>query len=568
MTAKPVVFLAFANDRERRARYPRNLPEEARRLRAMLEDAQRAGLCELLVRQNLTREELFGFFQSAEVRDRVALFHYGGHANGYALLLEDTHGEAKAAHAAGLAELLGVQHGLRLVFLNGCATEGQIQGLLDAGVAAVLVTSEKIKDEVALDFASHFYAGLGNGASLERAYVEAKAAVVTGRGAGPDEAADLYRSDIRTPPEHWPWRLYIREGAERVLTWSLPQAAGDPLFALPQIPPGDLPERPYRHLQPFGRAHAELFFGRGKDIRALYERLTDPQAAPILLLYGRSGVGKSSLLEAGLIPRLEQSHEVLYRRRQQDLGLWGTLLEALEADEETTEAAHNRWGQHEQQGGKPLDLILDQVEEVFTRPDPQRPAELSNFLDAVKSLLGDPRTRPRGKLVLGFRKEWLSELQQGLSQRELPSGAIPIEPLDRGGLIEAIVGPTSSQRLQQHYGLSIEDGLTEIVADTLRDDAGSPLAPTLQVLLAKLWVAAKERNPAQLRFDNELYQALKREGLLLGDYLDQQLALIEKQHPQAVQSGLALDLCAARARRTRKRTCYASTPTKRVSCES
>ena len=123
MPAKPIVFLAFANDRERRARYLRNLPEEARQLRAGLAEAERAGLCELVVRQNVTREELFGVFQDAAGRDRVAMFHYGGHADGYALLLEDVAGHPERAHAAGLAELLQASAAVG-AFLVGIALSG------------------------------------------------------------------------------------------------------------------------------------------------------------------------------------------------------------------------------------------------------------------------------------------------------------------------------------------------------------------------------------------------------------------------------------------------------------
>jgi hypothetical protein len=46
-TTKPVIFLAFANDRDR---YLRNLPEEARQLQRVLGEARRAGLCELVLR--------------------------------------------------------------------------------------------------------------------------------------------------------------------------------------------------------------------------------------------------------------------------------------------------------------------------------------------------------------------------------------------------------------------------------------------------------------------------------------------------------------------------------------
>ncbi len=433
-----------------------------------------------------------------------------------------------------------------VAFFHSRHTEALAQGLTDAGVAAVLATSQAIDDQVALEFAGHFYAGLGGGASIETAYAEAKAAVVTCRGSGVlrEGAPDLYRRGVQTLPERWPWQLHLKDGATGATAWNLPEAAGDLLFGLPRLPRADLPERPYRHLQRFERAHAELFFGRGREIRALYERITDPHAAPILLLYGRSGVGKSSLLEAGLIPRLERTRQVIYRRREQALGLWGTLTKALEAEDKTAEAVQSRWHHQERQSARPLVVILDQVEEVYTRPDPKRPGELSDFLDAIQVLLGDAFHRPQGKLVLAFRKEWLSELQQALAQRELPRSPIVLEPLAQSGLIEAIKGPIRTERLQQHYGLTIEDGLPESIADTLLADPDAPLAPTLQVLLDRLWDAAKQSDSAKPDFNSALYQGLKREGLLLGDYLDQQLAAIEEKHPEAVQSGLVLDLLA------------------------
>ena len=158
---KPVILLTFANDRLEGASYLRNLPEEARRLRAAIEPAEAAGLCELVVRQNATAADILDVLQDRRYRDRVAVFHYGGHADGYRLLLESATGRIEAADAAGLAAFLGRQLGLRLVFLNGCSTEAQAHGLLEAGVASVVVTSQAIEDASAVEFAARFYAGAG-----------------------------------------------------------------------------------------------------------------------------------------------------------------------------------------------------------------------------------------------------------------------------------------------------------------------------------------------------------------------------------------------------------------------
>ena len=94
------------------------------------------------------------------------------------------------------------------------------------------------------------------------------------------------------------------------------------------MPPLDLPESPYRQLNWYGREHAELFCGRGQEIRDLYQLVTESATAPIILLYGQSGVGKSSLLAAGLLPRLEPDYAVYYLRRDQSKGLMGTLTAA------------------------------------------------------------------------------------------------------------------------------------------------------------------------------------------------------------------------------------------------
>src|SRR5688572_26316242 len=137
---RPVLFFAFANDREERGAYLRNLPEEARRVAQVLKSA--AGSCEVVLLQNVTADQVFDAFQ--EYRDRVALFHYAGHANGFQLLLESAEGRAHAVGASGLAAFLGQQRGLRLVFLNGCSTQPQVQALLEANVAAVVATARAI----------------------------------------------------------------------------------------------------------------------------------------------------------------------------------------------------------------------------------------------------------------------------------------------------------------------------------------------------------------------------------------------------------------------------------------
>ena len=169
----PIVFIAFANDKVDYARYLRNLPKEQDGIRKALFEAQQAGLCEVVERANATLEQLLDVFQNKNYKDRIAIFHYGGHADGYQLLLEQLDGSHAAAHGGGLVSFFAKQNGLKLVFFNGCSTQQQAIELSAAGVPAVVGTSQSINDDVATALSIRFYKGLGQGHALERAWNEA-----------------------------------------------------------------------------------------------------------------------------------------------------------------------------------------------------------------------------------------------------------------------------------------------------------------------------------------------------------------------------------------------------------
>ena len=540
-TKKPVIFLAFANDRDDTVGYLRNLPDEARRLHAVLEAADR--LCEVEVRSNSTAGDIFKVFQNPKFRNRIAIFHYSGHANGYQLLLESPEGKAAAADAGGLAAFLAQQQGLQLVFLNGCSTQQQTQELHDANVSVVISTSRSIDDKVATDFADLFYQGLASGANLLTAYNEASAAIKTTKGG---DLRALYFGDADKPEDHRnkkgsPWNLYPREGAESADQWSLPNAVDDPLFGLPPLPEQNLPESPYRHLNWYTREDAEIFFGRGHQIRELYNLLT-AGTQPIILFYGQSGVGKSSLLDAGLFPRLERNYEVRYVRRGTG-GLLATLQTEL-LSEDTDVPIETAWLAKEERLKKPLNVFLDQVEEFYTRPIKDLPDELDQLLRVVKATFCDPNRRPKGKLVLGFREEWLAKLESQVQDYQLPRTKVFLKPLDRRGIIEVVQGPTRSKRLRERYALTVEPGLAEIIADALLADRGSAISTTLQILLSKMWTKATEANSEHPQFSQHLYHQLRRDGILLRDFLNQQVAAFAEQNLQAEESGLMLDILA------------------------
>jgi len=540
---KPIIFLAFANDRQQSSAYLRNLGREADRLRTSLQQA--AALCDVVERHSVTPAQILQVFH--QYKDRIAIFHYAGHAQDYTLLLEDSQGNQHLADGQGLAGFLRQQRGLQLVFLNACSTRAQADQLRDAGVPLVIATARAIPDELAAGFADAFYQSLASGDTLESAFANAKGAVQFSQGdlnrhlaAVPDPAADHIAQGL-------PWEIYVLQGAEDALQWNLPDAAGDPLFGLPALPKTDLPPSPFRNILWFRREDAPIFFGRGYEIRTLYQRVTAANGAPIVLFYGQSGVGKSSLLAAGLLPRLGQVQTVLYARRDQQKGLLGTLLASLPEQPTIRKDADNLldyWHTFEIETGRPLTFILDQVEEVYTRPAESMRAEVDACLAVLVNVFGDPATRPQGRLILGFRKEWLAEAEKLFTEYQLPHSKLFLQRLDRRGIVEAIQGPARTKLLQEHFGLQVEPTLAGEIADDLLADSVSAIAPTLQILLDKMWQQAKARNFDQPTFDRELYHQLRRQGLLLDNFLDQQVASLHQELPAAVASGLALDLLA------------------------
>ena len=373
------------------------LHEEVSRLDALFRGLKGRGIDYL----HLPYAKLEGISRALlEHRHRIAIFHYAGHADEGRLMLEKALGSADgSAHAEGLAGLLGGQRGLKLVFLNGCSTLPQVDLLLGAGVPAVIATSRAINDLVARDFAITFYEaltvgresdGIRKGQSIAEAFASAEDFVKARYSASPEA---LYRDltakaeEVREVTKGLPWLLRPSTGTP-VLRWGLFE--DDPLFGLAEVARRH-PRAPESRSDGSSGSAARMrriFFGRGRAIRILYDAVTGRSGSPIVLYYGATGAGKSSVLHAGLMPRLEADHGVIYERRKQDRGLVGTLRDILGAGEDADLLA--RWRAREQESGKPLVLIIDQVEEAFTRPleDTTPNAELA------RPGRGHPRARP------------------------------------------------------------------------------------------------------------------------------------------------------------------------------
>lgn len=229
----PVIFLAFANEPHR---YLARLADEARALRESWQTFRDRGYCEVVWLTNVTRDEIFATFRT--YRDRIVLFHYGGHADSYRLLLEAGGGQTTPMDATAFADFLAGQQGLRLVFLNGCSTRAQVAALQEAGSSAVIATEQDIRDDVAVDFARAFYQGLVSDATLQIAFNQAAAEVRSRLNL--DGTARHLRAvpDVDPIKAEPPWTLHCRPAA--VADWRWAQLVLAPSFARKAFEPETL----------------------------------------------------------------------------------------------------------------------------------------------------------------------------------------------------------------------------------------------------------------------------------------------------------------------------------------
>ena len=484
--------------------------------------------------------------QEGAYQQRIAMLHFAGHANGESLMMESASGAPEVAEASGIAEFLKQHEGLGFVFLNACSTVGQVQALLDAGVPAVIATEHDINDAVAAEFSVRFYREFVNGQTLRKAFDAASAAVKTDATLrSVAETRSIAGVSQKRDPQDWPWKLHVHEAVKDADQWSLGLALDDPLWGVPDHATVPLPEAPYRHLEPFQAVHASIFFGRRRETRQVYDAIERAGSTRVVLLHGVSGAGKSSLLDAGLLPRLKQVREVTYRRRDPALTLAGNVRAAagLAAEQAAVPGDLLAAWRALEQPGRPLTIILDQVEEALSPSHPS--TQLKDLVDALRDVFGAPAP-PDGSIVLGFRKEWLAEVQAHLQDAKLSFTDIFLDRLDERGMIEAIEGVTRSAALREHFKLTIppsDSGLAAEIAGDLIVDASSAIAPTLQVLLSKLWERAIAA-PGPREFTRAMYQQLAGDGTLLSDLVDQQLAVLHGVSAGAVDSGLMLDLLA------------------------
>ena len=245
------------------------------------------------------------------------------------------------------------------------------------------------------------------------------------------------------------------------------------LDRVPRAPPDAAAVCPFKGLAFFDRADAKYFCGRERLVSDLLARLVE---STILGILGPSGIGKSSLLHAGVLPALSAGalpgssrwRQVLLRPGEVPGAELRRAFDGARLDVALGTLAP----------GERVVIAVDQLEEVFTACEDDE--HRSAFLAQLALAACDPERR--ALVVVSLRADFYGRLASyPRFAGQLSRSHVLVGPMDRDELARAIEEPAA------RAGLEAERGLVDaLVSEVIGEPGGLPL---LSTTLLELWRA-------------------------------------------------------------------------------
>jgi WD40 repeat protein len=277
----------------------------------------------------------------------------------------------------------------------------------------------------------------------------------------------------------------------------------------------ELPGSPYKGLNAFedSELDALFFFGREREREIVVANLI---ASRLTVMYGPSGVGKSSLLRAGVARALRELPEeplvVVFSSWSDDPN--AALAEAvaetagLELDGSAVAALERA------QSDRDVYLVLDQAEEYFLyHADDGEPG---SFAEALPAVLGSPL---RVNVLISLREDSLAKLDRFTGRiSSLFSNTLRLDRLDRESARATIIQPVERYSELTGVAVSVEPELVERVLDEVGagqiepglgglgtieggDSASRIEAPYLQLVMQRIWEEERATGSSLLRVE-------------------------------------------------------------------
>ena len=290
-------------------------------------------------------------------------------------------------------------------------------------------------------------------------------------------------------------------------------------FDIQEDKPGQITRRPYKFLDFYREADSDLFFGRESEIDSICSKILTHRS---LILYGRSGVGKSSIIYAGIVPALKKEGPLVsvlrtFHNPAEDLieFLRNTIPKDKNVDVQNLQVLK------QQLAGKDIILIFDQFEEFFSGPA----TELrQKFITILVELLRIESLKI--KMVFVIREDHLAEMNALKSV--FPDIFVNEYRLLKLSPVQATRAITEPSR-QLNY--EIEDALvTTVLADLSDEDSIDP--PQLQIVCDALF---DFRNSSFL-ISLSSYQQLGGAAKILSEYLDRVIQRFDSSENEFAKS--------------------------------
>ena len=283
--------------------------------------------------------------------------------------------------------------------------------------------------------------------------------------------------------------------------------------------------RPYKFLDYYTEKDAGLFFGREPEVETICSQILAHRS---FILHGRSGVGKSSIVRAGLMPRLKSDGHLAFVVRS-----FTDPLHHMES------ALAQVCGVDAQRGGPTLDdlvgriasldpsrcivFFFDQFEEFFSlleEPDRDR------FLNAARLLTAADQSPVR--MVFALREDMLAEMSRlKTAIPEIFHHEYRLKRLSREQASRAITEPARA------VGCRYDHRLVALLLDDLGDEDGVD-PPQLQIVCDNLFDSRDSTGSLTV----EAYELLGTASQILAGYLERVLNRFNAQTLKAAKDVL------------------------------
>jgi hypothetical protein len=283
---------------------------------------------------------------------------------------------------------------------------------------------------------------------------------------------------------------------------------------------------PFKFLDAYDKGDKDIFFGRTQETYELYDRIRETN---LVLLYGASGTGKTSLINCGLGNQFESTdwHPIFIRRKDNILvalreQLQEHAITKLPVDAPLIKRMQSLYMDY----FKPIYLIFDQFEEIFILGNKE---EQEDFFEDIYQLL---ESDVQCKVLISMREEYIAHLSE--YEDTIPylfDNRLRVEKMNSKNLKNVIEGTA------REFNIDLagdDEQIAELIIKRLRDKSGEIDLANLQVYLDRLYRMDLERmdeDPTrkQVVFDRALIDETGNLEDVMSQFLDEQLDILVRE---------------------------------------